>query len=522
MTAEHAESTRRYEVAVGTLLPDLTRLPKVSSVVQVLRSTLEAQYCDTDALALAGAGITLLRRTGGSDAGWHLKLPLGGDDRAELAEPLDADGGDVPPELLGHLRAWVRDAELRPVATLSTRRIVHRLLGDDGRVLAEVSNDLVSAVTPPRAPPGIGGAKGEQLADGLQSWREWEIELVQGSRKLVAAADALFAGSGAVKSRWPSRLHRALDRQPDPRRLPLRAGRRESVGAGTAGEVLTAYLAQQLSVILARDSDVRTSVPDAVHTVRVATRRLRSALATFRPLFDRTVTDPIRDELRWWAAVLGGARDAEVQRARLLTAVSAEPADLVLGPLADRIRVELESDDRAFHDELIATMESPRYFRLLDCLDALVSARPLTAAAHRKAGRVISARVGRACRTLADCVDAGPGPRQQHDEWLHEIRKAAKRVRYAAELAEPVLGRPARELAAAAEELQESLGDHQDSVVTRSTLLRIAARMRADGLDTFTVGRVHALQQVRAVQARTRFEQQWPAMADLLDSWRRR
>ena len=99
-----------------------------------------------------------------------------------------------------------------------------------------------------------------------------------------------------------------------------------------AGDVLAVHLTEQVAAMKSREQDARQDAPDGVHKMRVATRRLRSALATFRPLLDRTITDPLRDELKWIAAELGGARDAEVLRMRLLDELAAEPDDLVLGP----------------------------------------------------------------------------------------------------------------------------------------------------------------------------------------------
>jgi len=493
MASQHSDIERKYEVATDLRLPDLTLLPKVVSVEKVLQSTLEAVYSDTDDLALANAGITLRRRTGGSDAGWHLKLPGGGEDRSEVGHPLADDDG-VPPELLRHVRAVVRDRELRPVATLCTRRVVHRLVAAGGKVLAEVSDDIVTAHATP--------VSGEVVAS---TWREWEIELVDGSRRTLSAADQLFSEAGAAPSEWPSMLHHALGRHPDPA-----AGRPGLTAKTSAGAIVRAYLVEQVQVLLTRDGDVRTSEPDAVHKARVATRRLRSVLSTFRPMFDRSVTDPLREELSWLARSLGAVRDVEVQRLYLLAAVAAEPDDLVMGGVLGRIEVEMQSDYRAAHDHLLLDLDSSRYFRLLDRLDDVLSAPPFTELASRKGRTALEKRLRHACARLytlasADEPPAGTG----RDEWLHEVRKAAKRVRYAAEVAGPVLGKKARALATQAEEMQETLGAHQDSVVLRATLRGIAVRTHLDGENAFSVGRLHGLEQARALAAEAAFRRSW-------------
>src|SRR5690348_9101964 len=83
-----------------------------------------------------------------------------------------------------------------------------------------------------------------------------------------------------------------------------------TIRAGTAGAAVAAHVTDQLQRLIGLDEAVRSDEPDAVHQMRVATRRLRSALATFRPFLARATTDPFRDELRWLGGELGPVRDA--------------------------------------------------------------------------------------------------------------------------------------------------------------------------------------------------------------------
>ena len=76
------------------------------------------------------------------------------------------------------------------------------------------------------------------------------------------------------------------------------------------------YLRTQAAVIADRAGDVRVDAPDAVHRSRVATRRSRSALRTFVPLFKRRRVRALRNELAWHADHLGAPRDAEVLKER--------------------------------------------------------------------------------------------------------------------------------------------------------------------------------------------------------------
>ena len=90
--------------------------------------------------------MTLRRRTGGTDAGWHLKLPAGPDTRTEVRAALDDGvGGAVPDDLKDVVLAIVRDRPLGPVARISTDRTVDLLYGADGSPIAEFSDDKVIA-----------------------------------------------------------------------------------------------------------------------------------------------------------------------------------------------------------------------------------------------------------------------------------------------------------------------------------------------------------------------------------------
>ena len=501
MTSEHLEIERKYDVTQDLPWVDLSSLPQVSTLADPTEKLLDATYYDTDALALIRAGITLRRRTGGSDAGWHLKLPAEGGARTEFGEPLGSPTA-VPPELVDRIRVHVRDHPLHPVAGIKSRRTVHKLLGAGDVVLAEAADDVVTAT-----------GRGEAGSAELIAWREWEIELVAGPAQLMDAADELIRGAGATPSPYPSKLAQALDR-----RLAALPGRPEFGGftpKSKARDVVLAHLAEQVGAIIQWDPKVRTDEYDAVHKMRVATRRLRSALATFRPLLDRAQTDPLRDELKWIATELGGARDAEVLRERLLAEIAAEPDELVLGPIASRISTELQSDHQRAHGRLVEALNSTRYFRLLDRLDALVFDPPFTADAGGKARTVLTTCVRKAYRRVSKLVQHGPPEDPaQRDGWYHEIRKAAKRLRYAGESVAPAFGQPAVVLAERGEALQEVLGEHQDSVVARSALRELGVRLHLDGDNAFTIGRLHALEQVRGMSAVGEFEGAWAALAD--------
>jgi CHAD domain-containing protein len=489
---EQLEIETKYDVDEHAILPALHELPGVASVAQPVELDLEAVYFDTADLALAANRVTLRRRTGGEDDGWHVKLPESGSGRLEIRHPLGRAVSKVPIQVVRSVRVHVRDHELAPVVTLKTHRIVHRLLDADGEVLAEVADDHVTAE--------VEGAEPD-------TWREWEVELVNGDIELLEAAEPLLRSVGATPAKGPSKLARALgSRVPKPvdwvlPKKPLTA------------DLFRLYAAAQVDAIRVRDPEVRRDLPDSIHKMRVATRRLRSALASYRPVVDREAGDVLRAELKWLAGELGAARDAEVLREHFAATVAEQPVELVMGRVAGYIDDHLRGVYKAGRTQALAALESERYFRLLDSLDELIADPPLTGD-ERKAAKQLPEildhdykRMRKAVRRMEAAADD-----TERDHELHEVRKAAKRLRYAGESAEPVLGAEATALAGRAEQVQEVLGDHQDSVVARGLLRQLAVEVHLSGGNAFTYGRLHAAEEVRGERSYQEFLELWPSL----------
>jgi inorganic triphosphatase YgiF len=197
---EHLETELKFEVGLDFVLPDLGGLSGGGAVTAPDAALLVASYFDTADLRLAKARITLRRRTGGGDAGWHLKLPVTAGTRRELQVPLGDDAAAVPPQLASQVSAWVRDEPLQVVAVLETRRTVRRLTSAAGETLAEVADDVVTGRV-----PGPGVAPGEPV-----TWREIEVELARGGPEILAAAGARLTAAGARPSSSASKLGRLL------------------------------------------------------------------------------------------------------------------------------------------------------------------------------------------------------------------------------------------------------------------------------------------------------------------------
>lgn len=499
MPATHLEIETTFDTDPDAELPDLSAAPGVAAVARVPTMRLVATYHDTADLHLLRSRITLRRRTGGEDPGWHLKLPAD-TGRLEVHVPPGRPVTRVPGDLVSLTRSVTRGAELGVIARVTTWRKVERLLGENGAVLAEVAVDDVLAEV-----MAGGSSDGDDARPAArQEWHEVEVELVEGGPDLLAALTALFRDAGARPAAVQSKIARALGE------LPASAagdGRsiRKGPGRGSAGAVALSYCRAQVEEIRRLDPHVRLDTEDAVHQMRVAARRLRSALATFRPVLDRATTEPLRGELRWFGQVLGDARDLEVLRERLssrVEALAARDADLVRGPVAERLRAELDRRRTAALDDARTAMDSDRYLGLLDQLDRLVDDPPFTSTASRKARALLRDRAARDAARVFDrarAADEASGP--VRDALLHDVRKAAKRARYAAEAVAPVLGGEAGAVADRMKSVQQLLGVRQDRVVAGEVLADVARDVHAAGEDTFTYGLLAGLESPGSGQA---------------------
>jgi CHAD domain-containing protein len=493
-TGPHLEIESKFDVPAEFVLPPFSQVGAVSAVGEPVELHLDATYFDTADLRLAHVGIALRRRTGGVDDGWHLKMAQAFDERIEVHRPLGRDPTRVPSALADLVLAQVRGRPLVPIATLRTHRTVHHLLGPGDMPLAEVADDRVTG----------------ESGSAVSAWREVEVELVDGDRDVLAAIGARLQEGGATPSGSSSKLARLLDIRPD-------RDAAEPAGADTtAGAVLLAHLTEQAAVMTTLDPLVRIDAPDAVHKMRVAVRRLRSALATYRRLLDRSVTDPLRDELRWLGHVLGPVRDSEVTREHLREEVAAQPRSVVIGPIARRVDTTLRAEHREAHRRALTELRSDRYLRLLDAVDAVAAGSALKGKrADRSGQKQLPREVRRSFARFAGYVDQAEAAAsaEETDRLLHEVRKAAKRVRYAAESVRPVVGSDAADLAKAMEELQDTLGEHQDSVVVRELLRRLGAEAEASGDSAFTFGRLHALEEWRGARTRQQYDEMIGALA---------
>lgn len=469
-SSTHVELERKFDVPEACVTPSFDGLAAITRVDRPATQTLEAVYHDTAGQDLAANRITLRRRTGGDDAGWHLKLPGNAahlEARTEIQAPLQPE---VPDELRDVVLAIVRDRPLLPVARIVNSREVTALVGVDGSLVAEFCDDRVSACR-----LGADGAATDE-----QSWREWELEAAEGQQGPDAAAllDRLtnrVLDAGAVPSGHASKLAKTLGDAP-----PGRPRQPE--------DPVHRAVAAQLGRLLECDRAVRDDADDAVHQMRVATRQIRSLLQASEDAFGLADDAWVLVELRELAAVLGIARDAEVLGERYRVALESLPPALVRGPVTERLVDGARRRYQAGLRRSLAAMRSTRYFRLLDALDELVAAAapaPEGAAGHTPVSAKIASsyrKVRKAAKAAQQTTESAEATAAERDHAVHRIRKAAKRLRYVAEATGD------RDVEKRAKFIQTLLGDHQDSVVGRVHLMEQADAAHAAGEDTFTYG----------------------------------
>ncbi|MGD8215797.1 CHAD domain-containing protein [Aestuariimicrobium sp. Y1814] len=456
---------------------------------------LVADYVDTPDMTLMQAGYTLRRRTGGADEGWHLKCPRAGDSRVEVHAGLAAgrSAARVPHELRARLDEVVGLDVLVPVAELVTHREERAILREgSGVVVVLLADDRVVARG------GAGGA--------LVGWREVEVELVDGTPDDLDAIEQVLLAQRLSRSSAGPKLAHALGM------LGGDTAWAAARGGPTGAEVVLAHLRRQVGAMQGWEPKTRSDEPDAVHKHRVACRRLRSTLRSFRGLFDRSVTDPIRDEVRWLGEQLGAPRDAEVVSARILADLAELEADEVVGDVRDRLPAALEHTHAEAHAALVVALDSERHDALMEALVGLLLDPPLRPErAHQSAKKVrkrVSKTVTRRVERAREAALAGSGD-QPRWELLHEVRKKAKAARYAHEVFDDQA-----EVTSRWEAVTETLGEVQDCTVTAARLRELADQATDAGQPTGTYEVLEHRQLARGREALAEAEDALRAVSD--------
>jgi CHAD domain-containing protein len=478
----------KLAAAAGFRLPDLDGAADGLVAVFEEPRRIHTWYYDTPDLRIARWGCSLRYREG---QGWTVKLPSTGDGTLlERPEHPFSGGRKRPPdEAVDLLLGFVRGAELRPVAHLRTARGRVELRTARGEVLGEVVDDEVSILD------------GRRVAG---RFREVEVEIADATSLDVlegVLGRLQSAGAGPVTN-TPKHLRALGPRAEEPPEVAPADGAPESVG-----DVVRNALAESTIRLLRHDAGVRLGEdPENVHQARVATRRLRSDLRTFRGFLDPDWSSSLRDELKWIGGELGAVRDADVMLGRLRR--DAERLPLEDQPRAIGLFDRLDRTRGEVRDRLLSAMRQRRYADLLERLVAAAQQPSVNDSASVPASEALSGVMSGPWQRLRDA--ARPLDEDRSDEDLHALRIRAKRARYAAEALAPVFGKRARSFAKAAARLQDVLGDHQDAVVAQRWL-RDAAR--GGRRLAYVAGELSVLERESASATREAWPRAWKALS---------
>ncbi len=497
----HREVESKFRLPAAAELPDLTGCGRVMHVDDGRTTTLTATYFDTADLRLARNRITLRRREGGCDAGWHLKIPVAEQPlptRDELRLPLSAGAADVVPEQLRDLvTAYARRAPLVPVATLRTERASRLLRGADGAPIAELTDDVVAVLD------------GERVS---LRFREVELEALDATAEEFAALDAALVAGGAVPGEFGSKAVRALG--PRAQGLPDVPEPRDLRPSDPAGEVLRVDLSRRVNALRRRDLGVRRREPDAVRQLLRALRDTRSLLHAFAPLVEPAWGRRLQGELRWLATSLREGRAEQLRRevlddlsARLPALVAAGHSTSLVGALVDTEREHAHRTRQMRHPE--TTLRSDRYLDLLDVLVEACTGLPQTPEARAPADDVIPALVRESWHGLAAAASA----LDTHEQTWRALRRAARRTQVACQAATPVFGRPAALLAKRARRLVDLVGSARDAELVARECARLADVPDVAGPTGFSLGVLHEHARAEARAARELFPTVWAEVA---------
>jgi CHAD domain-containing protein len=491
MTVKHSPE-RELKLAAGTDF----RMPSIyglggATVRSAPPERNDTTYYDTDDLRLARWGASLRHRPG---EGWTVKLPAERDApflvRPEIV--FEGNGGRPPSAAVELVRGFVRDEELHARVRMTTIRRRTGLHDSDGRLIGGVVDDAVS-VLDDGSPPS--------------TFRELEVEI--GDEMTPALLDALVERLRQAGAGSPDQTAKYIRALADHVALAPEVPVPDLAGDATAGDVVRRAIALSVIRLILHDPVVRLDVDtEGVHQARVATRRLRSDLRTFRRLVESDFASSVRDELGWLAAILGEVRDGDVLLERVRGGIAELSDEDKAGGAA--VLETLEQARDAAHARLLETLRSRRYVELLELLVRAANAPALLGAADAPAAEVVPALVRRPWHKLAKRVQALDG--NPSDDALHEIRIRTKRVRYAAEAVVPVVGKQARGFARAAAGLQEELGDVNDAVVAARWLDDWRARDRAPA-EIAAVEALAVAERAAAAQLRAGWRSAWEKLA---------
>ncbi|WP_178945513.1 CYTH and CHAD domain-containing protein [Kocuria sp. TGY1127_2] len=494
MSTTHQEIERKYEApADGDLTPDLSGLQRLIAEVEPQIQELDATYFDTDSRDLAREKVILRRRRGGHDEGWHIKFVLG-EGRQEVHFGLLKDENTMPAAVKDVLSGITVGENLSPIARLTTRRERTILRDRDGQEIAELCDDSVRST---------------DYATGIErAWREWEVELLAEDLSLKAQAEVfkeveeVLEQVGATSSSAVAKISRALGQDPKfdadagievPRNRGDEAGGPHLTGSQS---LISAVIHEFLDDVPALDLGVRVGVSDSVHQLRIRFRGIRGVLRGLRGIIDRDAEKCLNGRIKTTGVALSDARDLEVVREILgaqdgwnrLTKVAQEQLSALLDE--DEEAAVRVARSRLSSAEHLALMKDLREFARQPRLDDVASGWGSKKIAKTMLD-TLSDRLYKRSGRVQDLDDPTIGEVLEN---LHDVRKAAKSLRYAIESLWAESEVPKKRVKDVTSErkrskkIQSQLGEILDLNVTREWLERAARVFQRRGLDRYAVG----------------------------------
>jgi CHAD domain-containing protein len=429
-----------------TVVAWLRRRATVEGPVEALQRDV---YLDTRADELAAAGLAARHRLAAGLRTIEVKpvpiepgLVLA---RAEYTRALvrDEDPGEAVRKLVERELGLALSEAPREVVTLETVR--RRFAVDVPQARLELCVDSVTAAEP----------HGRRASFG-----ELELELRKGS---MAALDELgrdLARRGGLSPSRRTKFERARELLG---LAAIRYGARSPTlfAEQPLGEAARAVIAAWWNTARAHVAGVRVGLdPEHVHKMRVALRRMRTALRVFEDAFDPALAESLREEVRRVGRLLGEVRDLDVQR-------------LAIADWRRRFH-EIEAVAWADIDErmqrrrararsvLLAELASPKWA-------ALDRAVELCIGSHAAAGRdtlavrvptIVMRRVERCERALVKLREDGTA---RHS---HDLRIDVKNLRYTLDFVASALDWECGDIASTLADVQDELGALQDAVQT--------------------------------------------------------
>lgn len=494
MSTTQQEIERKYEaVTADAVSPDLTGLTRLVADTEAETQNLDATYFDTAAGALARHRVVVRRRLGGHDEGWHIKFALG-DGRQEVHFDLLKDAESMPAAVKNMLSGVTLGASLEPVARLSTRRLRTLLRDGDGRAVAELCDDTVRAY---------------DHATGVErSWQEWEVELLaddlgrKKQEKIFGDVENVLEAAGAGPSTSVAKISRALgqDRAFD-EAAGIEAPERRQDGdegpkLGSAQRLIARLIGEYLDDVPTLDLGVRAGVPDAVHQLRIRLRGIRSLLRGLRGVIDDDAERRLSAGLRSTGENLGPARDLEVARQILEGLYQWD--GLTTGTRREILEVLSEDEDAALRTAR-NRLSSPEHLDLMRDLRAFVLQPRLDEVASEWSQKKVSKAIlenleSRLHRRRSRVMDLDEPTIDEALEHVHDVRKAAKSLRYAVEALDAESALPkkradkAKKSAKRARSLQSKLGRCLDLHAAHEWLSRAGRVFQRRELDRYGVG----------------------------------